>query len=476
MCTYCGKRRNSVALEDLADRIHHALQEHYELTPGYPTEPYEYFLESEDNWERRGDPVKYVIADIAVLGKEVARDVRSLLSSLHGDYRTIKHGGIDPYDLEAQYEERDVKDEYFHVDWHDFRNEVQSRVRFFSPNAEKILDRIFGDLTTLKSHDDKPVIRKFGPNEEERFVWRARTAYSIKELETILGWLTREIGPPPSKLTPGGRMNAQGIAVFYGALDAETCISEVRPPVGSYVAVAKFEFIRPVLLLDLDILADVRVKGSLFDSDFVVRLTRAAFLRYLVREISRPVMPQDEAIEYLPTQAVAEYLANKVAPRIDGIIFRSSQTGGNGRNLVLFNHACRVEQHTRPQEIVVSVYVPDFDEVHDNDVAVFVDSSCGALDKTSAVSMNVGSTGPIGLPDDGSIDRGYAGEEHEETGPYIEPSLRMDVDGITVHDIESVKHAYHTRAVNWYPETATTKPHLDPEELARLIEPRSPTP
>ena len=27
VCTYCGKRRNSVALEDLADRIHDALQE-----------------------------------------------------------------------------------------------------------------------------------------------------------------------------------------------------------------------------------------------------------------------------------------------------------------------------------------------------------------------------------------------------------------------------------------------------------------
>ena len=436
-----------MALEDLADRIHHALQEHYELTPGYPTEPYEYLLESEGNWERRGDPVKYVIADIAILGEEVARDVRSLLSSLYGDYWTIKDGGIDPYELESQYEERDVNDEYFRVDWRDFRNEVQSRVRFFSPNAEKILGRIFGDLTTLKSHDDKPAIRKVRPNDEDRFVWRARTAYSINELQTILGWPAREIGPPPSKLTPGGRMNAQGIPVFYGALDAETCIFEVRPAVGSYVAVAKFEFIRPVHLLDLDVLADVSVEGSYFDSDFGVRLTRAAFLRYLVREISRPVMPQDEVFEYLPTQAVAEYLANKVAPRIDGIIFRSSQTGGNGCNLVLFNQACHVEQHRGHQEGVVNVYVPNFGEDYDNDIVVFVDSPCGSLDNTSAVSMNVGSTGPIGLPDDGSTDTGCAGEEDEEIGPYIEPTLRMDVNSITVHDIESVKHAYNTRAV-----------------------------
>ena len=58
-------------------------------------------------------------------------------------------------------------------------------------------------------------------------------------------------------------MNAQGIPVFYGAMEESTCVSEVRPPVGSYVVLAKFELLRPMRLLDLLTLKDVYVGGTL---------------------------------------------------------------------------------------------------------------------------------------------------------------------------------------------------------------------
>lgn len=69
-------------------------------------------------------------------------------------------------------------------------------------------------------------------------------------------------------------------------------------------------------------------------------------------------MPQDEALEYLSTQAVAEFLAHKVDPRLNGIIFHSSQTCGDGRNVVLFNHARGVEQHRLPEGTSVEVRLP----------------------------------------------------------------------------------------------------------------------
>lgn len=67
------------------------------------------------------------------------------------------------------------------------------------------------------------------------------------------------------------------------------------------------------------------------------------FLRAFGRRIAQPVMPDDEAFGYLPTQIVADYLAQRPTPAIDGILFRSTQTGGKGRNVVLFNRASRVE-------------------------------------------------------------------------------------------------------------------------------------
>jgi RES domain len=143
-------------------------------------------------------------------------------------------------------------------------------------------------------------------------------------------------------------MNAAGISVFYGALDLDTCVAEMRAPVGGSVVAGRFEVIRSVRLLDMDALAQVYIKGSHFDPQFGVQRARAAFLSCLVQMISRPVMPNDETFEYLPTQVIAEYLATKVTSPVDGILFRSSRTGGGSRNIILFNHACSAEQDDTP--------------------------------------------------------------------------------------------------------------------------------
>ena len=64
--------------------------------------------------------------------------------------------------------------------------------------------------------------------------------------------------------------------------------------------------------------------------------------------MARPVMPDDEAVEYLPTQAVADFLATMNEPRLDGIVFPSAQTKA-GRNVVLFHQAARVEAIVLPK-------------------------------------------------------------------------------------------------------------------------------
>ena len=66
------------------------------------------------------------------------------------------------------------------------------------------------------------------------------------------------------------------------------------------------------------------------------------FLRFLSQNMTRPVMPDEEALEYLPTQAVADFLATQQKPAIDGIVFPSVQAGGDDLNVVLFHKAARV--------------------------------------------------------------------------------------------------------------------------------------
>ena len=162
-------------------------------------------------------------------------------------------------------------------------------------------------------------------------------------MQSILESLSSQLGPPPSDKATAGRMNAEGIPVFYGALEEETCVSEVRAPVGNFVVLVKFDLLSPISVLDLEALSNSESEFSHFDPDYIEKRSRERFLKELVGAMSRPVMPHEEAREYIATQIVSEYLANRVEPRLHGIIFSSAQTEKGGRNVVFFNGARSVE-------------------------------------------------------------------------------------------------------------------------------------
>lgn len=437
-CYSCGKREEAIMLENLAERTHDVLQKYFELTPDYPSEPYEHMEASEGRWVRRGEPASYIIAEIVGIDEEVANDVTALLSRWHGGHRVVRRGGEDLYGDDAMYEARGPNDSGFHFIWAELRCDIRSRSRFFSTESEEMLHFIFGDLSAHTASDDKPVVREINPGSPDASVWRARAALSTDELEDILKFPSRELSSPPSSLANAGRMNAQGIPVFYGAMDPRTCVAEVRAPVGAHVVVGRFDFLRPVRLLDLDALSRVYAGGSYFDPDYSERKGRAEFFRHLVSEISRPVMPQEEALEYLPTQVVAEFLAQRVDPRLDGIIFHSSQTGGDGRNVVLFNHARGVEPDDLPKGTSVEVRLPprgidDSDDWYGGIVVwETVPSNLPASESTTP--KGVGRRGPVRILMEDRPDE----VEEEET-----PTLRLDTSTLGVKAMEGV--TYSTR-------------------------------
>ena len=153
-------------------------------------------------------------------------------------------------------------------------------------------------------------------------------------------------------------MNAEGIPVFYGAMEEGTCVSEIRPPVGSLVILGRFEILTPIRILDLSAISIVYSEISHFDANYSEARSRERFLKELVEEIGRPIMPHEETREYLNSQIVADYLANRFEGGLDGIIFRSAQTGGTGNNVVLFNHASRVQGDANESSRGVKVTIP----------------------------------------------------------------------------------------------------------------------
>ena len=66
-------------------------------------------------------------------------------------------------------------------------------------------------------------------------------------------------------------------------------------------------------------------------------------------------MPDDESLNYIPTQVIAEYLASLESPQLDGMLYPSVQSGDDTRNVVLFNKAAVVAKVDRPADVTFEV-------------------------------------------------------------------------------------------------------------------------
>ncbi|NHR08534.1 RES family NAD+ phosphorylase [Chromobacterium haemolyticum] len=235
--------------------------------------------------------------------------------------------------------------------WREMEESLHSDVRYFNPKAQELLDTVFGELSSDCDKEGKPVVIDIGPGTSLTTLYRGRVFQTEKALIDALRSPERLLGPPVAGIGAAGRMNGQGQPAFYGATTPEVCIAEVRPPVDSHIALAAFEVIRPLRLLDLRRLATVELPAgtSLFDATTRSATQRRDFLRTLGNRLSAPVMPELQNRDYLVTQAVADYLAAHRTLNVDGIIYPSAQSRHPdelpaGDNIVLFRKACDVSE------------------------------------------------------------------------------------------------------------------------------------
>ena len=431
-CSYCCQHGKTIAVSDLADLVEGALKDHYYQTSTEP-EGLEYLVAKEvGGWDRHGEPVTWVIGEAAMIDEEPADHVRRVLEERHFDFDAAAAGEEGPFDEEAHYKEKRVRDYELQEAWSTFQQSLKSESRFFNPVAQSTLNSIFESLAEHRTHDGMPAVVGAGPDCEIRVLYRARVFQSRERLKAAIERPDLELGPPPSRLAIAGRMNARGIGVFYGAVEAEVALAETRPPVGSRVAVGRFEIIRPIRLLDIEVLRSIYVEGSIFDSDYIRRLEKAKFLRTLSHQIARPVMPDDEPFEYLVTQAIADYLAAQNDPALDGIIYPSVQDGGPRRNVVLFQKASRVERLDILPDTVITARTESQDEdgvYPDYDVREEVPPPQSASEETTDQGFS-------------AIALVKATMRNSQDDDFREPTLRVDVQSVIVHHVSRV--AYET--------------------------------
>jgi hypothetical protein len=354
LCLGCGNKKNSsIGLEELSNQTHKVIETYFDLTIDHP-EGYECILEREGLWERSGSEIDQVIQDIIGVSNSVSEAIVEYLSNCHDSKGKDAYYTPQPYDNEAYYEERSSDNIEFHESWLSVKSSVSREARFFNDYAKEMLDHIFKGVDSAFTAERKTVIRTITTNTN---FYRSRVAKSQSELECILKELPTSIGPPGEAFRRSGRMNAHGISVFYGALDKDTCLAEVRAPVGATVVTGLFNPLKDLKILDLSRFESVGVKdGSYFDDEHMTDIGRRIFLKYLTMELSAPIMPGDEEKQYVATQVVADYLATNSKLKLDGLIFNSSQVDISesssskdiGKNVVLFYNASRLNNQDYP--------------------------------------------------------------------------------------------------------------------------------
>ena len=200
--------------------------------------------------------------------------------------------------------------------WSNFRQEIVSRRRFFSVQAKVILSELFDGLHLLRDNRNEPAIRTFEAGSLTLF--RGRKANSLAERRRIEEAPAKELGPPPEKLRGAGRMNPSGIPVFYGAFDIETSLAELRPAVGETVVAAEFDLLQPIIVLDTTKFESPPKPLNTFAKAYNERLSLWGFMAEFMTEISLPCLPNDEHLDYIPTQVVAEYLVHEHLVKVAG--------------------------------------------------------------------------------------------------------------------------------------------------------------
>ena len=236
----------------------------------------------------------------------------SLLDSAkRDDLLTCISGGNVGEKYKSKIQARETRIEQ----WNVFREELKYNNRYFPDNVP--------DADALKNLFEMLV----WPNEDRiNEIFRARICKRGFAIPAA------EMGKPPGEKAVNGRANPIGIPYLYTASDEKTAISEVRPYKGERVTVAKIRIDENLELADLRNPRHTISPFMLEENDLENLYSEMPFLVTLGEELSKPIIPREAALEYLPSQYLCE-LVKHIG--FDGILYKSSLA--RGYNIALFH-------------------------------------------------------------------------------------------------------------------------------------------
>lgn len=269
------------------------------------------------------------------LFSEKVREPAALVDDIFGKGASEKRFSFD-FDV-ASYSEQ----------WNEFKLELKHKNRFFpkatihsSLFSRSNSDRAEGVLFQLLEQLKTPI------NERDSF-FRARISEEPLKAD--------KMGCPPCEKVTGGRANPLGIPYLYAADTLQTCISEVRPSNSSCVYVSQMRPVRELSVLDLTSPRRLCSASAFGEEQLAAVLGFVGLLELFSEELSKPVIPENGNLDYIPTQFLCEFIKSEA--KFDGLIFNSSF--GNGKNFVFFDGKTLVP--AEPLKYIVNKTVHDYE-------------------------------------------------------------------------------------------------------------------
>lgn len=309
--------------------------------------PYYHFGDSNPHFGQEGDSLEDIVYDLTKAEEDGI--VEALIDQLQADDPYDPRDGGEPFYQSDQLYVRHENTHNPHSEaWERFKDEITYNRRFFSDLARERLEEIFRDIHLQKNRADKPIVYQIKP-EDNLSIFRARQIDDQSEQEEAAAAPANKLGGPPKRLRSAGRMNAAGVAAFYGAFDLGTCIAEIRPAVGATVVGAAFKVARPISVLDLTRFESPIQIRSMFSPVYEARSLQWAFMQSFMYEIAQPILPDDILLDYIPSQAVSEFIHRILSVKLEGkssqveaVVYNSAQSP-DGKNIVFFGDAAIVQ-------------------------------------------------------------------------------------------------------------------------------------
>jgi hypothetical protein len=244
--------------------------------------------------------------------------------------------------------------EDFLLTWESFADIVKHKSRFVyigareRPNRSKEPPALVSNfLDGLAAYVQEDMLTGIAPGER---LYRARMDEDGFELlRTASNDPAKHLGPAPAGRASAGRLNPEGVGLFYGATTASVAVKEtaLHSPHDEAV-VGAFRVGLPLQILDF---TKRPAPPSIFDQKKRQEFVFARFADDFEERLTQSVrLSGAERVEYVVTQVIGEYFRWAPEMKLDGIAWKSHllSEGEQGKNVLVWASAEDVRSDPPP--------------------------------------------------------------------------------------------------------------------------------